>query len=224
MTTCCSVSPNPASCSGSPGLSPTDALLVSAQHHFCSQFALTKSRKRHRNAMLKTKNNKQTPPGWQSWELLTGKGREGRREGGGATTPRPGGGTRWSHSGAQVWGHGDMQGDPFTSGHARGPKRPSIKTGLKHPTKVSGDKAHRKNTAFSGSAFASEVCLAVPRPLARLRMEPWDGVPKLPELHSTLGKQMIETMSLRVLLFLSILSCHCACHLVILGYLSSLSA
>lgn len=68
-----------------------------------------------------------------------------------------------------------MQGDPFTSGHAQGPKRPSIKTGLKHPSKVSANKAYRKNTEFSGPAYASpEVCLA---PLARGGWSRGTGLP-----------------------------------------------
>lgn len=184
-TSCFSVSPNTAPCLGEPGAQPrwcsahvsTTPLLLSVH--------LDKIQEMPQKCNIKSKQtNKQTSPvTWQSWKLLTRKGGEERRKGGGVPLPRPGRGTRLSY---QVSWHCDTQSDPFTSDQTRGPQRPSIKTGLKHPTKVSADKACRKSTAFSGTAHAGEVCLAP------LRSSPWNcgmGLPNCPSCRAHWGNK-----------------------------------
>jgi len=120
----------------------------------------------------------------------------------------------------------DLQSYLLTTDRTQGHKMSLVKTGQKHPTKVTADKAHQKNHSFLRRRFMLarlEVCQVPRGPPSRSQQ---DRVPKLPALQSTLGKSIncTETLSLWVLLFLSTLSCHCACHLVILGYLSSQSA
>lgn len=153
-TSCYSVSPNTASCSARVSTTP---LLLSVR------FDKIQETPQKCNVKSKKANKQTNPVTWQSRKLLSRKGGEGRREGGGVPTLRPGRGTRPSIRYCDIV---TMQSDPFTSDQTWGPKRPSIKTGLKHPTKVRADTAPRKSTAFPGTACASEVCLAPLRPSA----------------------------------------------------------
>lgn len=93
-TTCCSVSPDTAPCSGEPRAQPrwcsvrvsTTPLLLSA---CCDKIRAT-AQKRN----VKKKTTKNPNPVTMAEAKAANQGRRGGREGGGVTTPRPGGGRR----------------------------------------------------------------------------------------------------------------------------------
>lgn len=55
----------------------------------------------------------------------------------------------------------------LTPDHTQGPHMPSVKTGLKHPTEVTANKAHQEKQSLLGKLFmltGLEVCQAPPKP------------------------------------------------------------
>lgn len=167
---------------GSRGLSPADALPMSAQHHSCSQFTWTKSRKCHRNATLKASKQTNKPCYMAELKAANQERWGGKEEG------------RWCALAQARQGDTAELSGIVTLWHAERPLH--LRSNTRSPKALNQNRAEashqgqcRQSSQEKHSIFRDCSCWrGLPGSPQVLTMELWDGAPKLPELQSTLGK------------------------------------